>query len=196
MIDQFPLGSSLTEAEELHEGLRETGRALPAADHPVWVITHYNDVAGLLANPRIVNVRPDGPEESPGLKLPPALARNLLNMMPDDHRRVRALAALAFARRRIESVRDVVQQHVDELLDQLDDSPGGTSDLVAELTSPLPARVIAEVLGIDGGAAAKFRAAAAFRRYPRMQLVTPLDSLERRRSWRTHGPQRLPVSLG
>ncbi|MGW4338532.1 hypothetical protein ACWEK5_37895 [Rhodococcus koreensis] len=94
------------------------------------------------------------PKTVPGLKLPPALARNLLNMMPDDHRRVRALAALAFARRRIESVRDVVQQHVDELLDQLDDSPGGTADLVAELTSPLPARVIAEFLGIDGDAAA------------------------------------------
>ncbi|MFE5700462.1 hypothetical protein [Rhodococcus koreensis] len=157
MIDPFPLVSSLTEAEELHEGLHGTGRALPAADpngHPVWVITHYDDVAGLLANPRIVNVRPDGPEDSPGLKLPPALARNLLNMMPDDHRRVRALAAPAFARRRIESVRDVVQQHVDELFDQLDDSPGGTADLVAELTSPLPARVIAEFLGIDGDAAA------------------------------------------
>ncbi|WP_172652911.1 cytochrome P450 [Rhodococcus opacus] len=164
MIDPFPLGSSLTEAEELHEQLRKTGPALPATDpdgHRVWVITRYDDVARLLVNPRIVNVRPDGPEGSPGLKLPPALARNLLNMMPDDHRRVRALATPAFARRRIESVRGIVQHHVDELLDQLDVSSDGTADLMAGLTSPLPARVIAEVLGIDGDAAARFRAAAA-----------------------------------
>ncbi|MFD9668717.1 cytochrome P450 [Rhodococcus sp. NPDC059968] len=164
MLDPFAPGLSVAEADRLHERLRAAGPVVEATDADglrVWIITRYDDVARLLADPGIVNVRPGGPSGSPGLPLPPALARNLLNMVPDDHRRVRALAAPAFSRRRIGAVRQMVTARVDGLLDDLDPNETGVVDLFPAYASPLPADIIAEILGVTDADADEFRTAAA-----------------------------------
>lgn len=167
----FPIGMSNAAANELHDRLRYSGRTHDAVDPDgidVVVVTHYDDVAALLVDPRIVNRRPggtnaaDGARRSPGLQLPPALANNLLNMWPNDHRRVRALAAPAFSRRRMTSIRPVIEKFVNSLLDKIESTakPTETVDLLADLTSPLPAMVITEILGIELEEADEFRSAA------------------------------------
>ncbi|MGB3674146.1 MAG: hypothetical protein WA988_06890, partial [Candidatus Nanopelagicales bacterium] len=77
-----------------------------------------------------------------------------------DHRRVRALAAPAFSKRRMAALRPAIESHVNDLLSAVEQS-GGEVDLFAALTSPLPAMVIAELLGVDADSATRFRAAAA-----------------------------------
>lgn len=162
--DPFELGISVTEAAVLHDRLREAGPVIQATDPdgiPVWVITRYEDVSRLLVDPRIVNKRPGGPSGSPGLKLPPALAANLLNLWPEDHRRIRALAAPAFSRRRVGAVREMIQRCVDELLDAIEPNSAEPVDLMTSLTAPLPVMVITELLGVGSDDAREFRAAAA-----------------------------------
>lgn len=166
IAEPFALGLSVVAATELHNAMRESGpvhRTAGPDGHDVAVVTGYDDVASLLSDPRIVNVRPDGPKGSPGLPLPPMLARNLLNTDVADHRRLRSLAAPAFSRRHIHDVRDLVAAHVDLLLDELAEAgkDGDKVDLFSGLTSPLPARVIAQILGVEDETASKFRNAAS-----------------------------------
>lgn len=164
--EPFALGLSVVAATQLHDALREAApvhRTLGPEGHDAAIVTRYDDVSALLADRRIVNVRPGGPKGSPGLPLPPMLARNLLNTDVDDHRRLRGLAAPAFSRRHLQEVRDLVASHVDSQLDGLAEAGnnGEQVDLFSGLTSPLPARVIAEMLGIEDDAAHRFREAAA-----------------------------------
>lgn len=68
MLDPFAPGLSVAEADRLHAHLRAAGPVVEATDADglrVWIITRYDDVSRLLADPGIVNVRPGGPSGSP-----------------------------------------------------------------------------------------------------------------------------------
>jgi cytochrome P450 len=67
---------------------------------------------------------------------------------PPDHTRLRGLAAAAFSRSRVATLRPRVQALVDGLLDELQDRGDTVVDLVAGLAFPLPFTVISELLGI------------------------------------------------
>lgn len=65
---------------------------------------------------------------------------------PPEHTRLRGLVTAAFTPTVVERLRPAIQAIVDRLLDRLDDAGGG--DLMADLAFPLPAMVIAELLGV------------------------------------------------
>lgn len=90
--------------------------------------------------------------------MPPALDANLLNIDGEDHRRVRRLAAEAFAPRHRPAHERVVVAAVSELVDVLPDS--GEIDLMGGLCEPLPPRVIGELLGLPREQLGEFRQAA------------------------------------
>ena len=64
---------------------------------------------------------------------------------PPDHRRLRALAANAFSPKRVEAMEDEIQRLVDQTLDEFIAS--GEEDLIAGFSYPLPATVIAKLIG-------------------------------------------------
>jgi cytochrome P450 len=70
----------------------------------------------------------------------------MLQLDPPDHTRLRDLVGVAFTPRLVEHLRGRVQRLADELLDAA--VSRGSADLVRDFALPLPATVIAEVLGV------------------------------------------------
>src|SRR5690348_1330808 len=75
-----------------------------------------------------------------------ALTRQMLFLDPPDHTRLRGLVSKAFTPRVVEGLRTHIQQIVDELIDKA--LPQGGINLIQDFAYPLPAIVIAELLGV------------------------------------------------
>lgn len=126
----------------------------PGFDGPgVWLLTRYRDVHRVLRDPRFSVDRMKAPLIRENLdRLPPFIRqsaqglRSLLVMDPPDHTRVRKLVNKAFTPRRIAALRPRIEALVAEELDALGQSD--EFDLIHDLAEPLPAIVIAELLGV------------------------------------------------
>lgn len=77
-------------------------------------------------------------------------AHSLLDLEPPTHSRLRALVARAFVSRRIERLAPQIVAIADELIDGFADAP--VVDLIERFASPLPVRVIADLIGVPGSA--------------------------------------------
>jgi cytochrome P450 len=117
-----------------------------------WLITRYDDVAQALKDERFVKdtsnaLTPEQAAQQPWFrKTFKALKRNLLDLDPPDHTRLRALVSKAFTPRLIEQMRDRIQALTDELLDPVEGR--GHMDLIRAYALPVPTTVIAEMLGV------------------------------------------------
>ena len=118
-----------------------------------WVLTQYSDAVSALRDPRLsaarMTIGTDWiPEEMMEKLAPPvrALTRQMLFLDPPDHTRLRGLAAKAFTPRIVEALRLRIQLLVDELLDAVQSS--GHMNFMQDFAHPLPAIVIAEMLGV------------------------------------------------
>jgi cytochrome P450 len=103
----------------------------------MWEVFHYKDVQRVLLDYGTFAIDKSLPEGVPG---------TLTRSDPPRHRQLRGLVSQAFTPRRIEELRPRLTQIVDELLERAMDK--GKMDVVTELVSPLPARTIAEMLGL------------------------------------------------
>jgi len=70
----------------------------------------------------------------------------MLFLDPPDHTRLRSLVNKAFTPRVVEAMRPHIQQIVDELLDVVQEK--GQMEVISDFAYPLPAIVIAELLGV------------------------------------------------
>jgi cytochrome P450 PksS len=117
-----------------------------------WLITRYDDVLAGLRDERLVkdlrNAVPQDQQKKqpwvPGVFKP--LERIMTNLDGGDHRRLRALVQQAFTPRLVERMRVRAEQVSNELLDAA--QPGGRMELIREYAMPLPATIIAEILGV------------------------------------------------
>ena len=118
-----------------------------------WVLTRYADVAAALRDPRYTvkgfmsdtNWIPDDmrPVLEPPLR---AVSRQMLFQDPPDHTRLRGLVAKAFTPRMIDSLRPVIQRVTNELLNQAEAK--GRMEVIQDFAFPLPAIIIATMLGV------------------------------------------------
>lgn len=130
----------------------------------VWFLTRHADVESVLRDPRFSADRLRAPFIRDNLeRLPPFIQqgaqsmRSMLVMDPPDHTRVRKLVNKAFTPRRIAALRDRIAAIVDELLAPVTDG----MDVIETLAAPLPAIVIAELLGVPPEDHRRFKAWAA-----------------------------------
>lgn len=121
-----------------------------------WLVTRYEDVKTVLADPRFSRAAAAGRDIPRSLPLPDQQNASLLSLDPPEHSRLRRLVAGAFTVRRVRERRENIQRVVDELLDRMTGS-GPTADLVAALAWPLPLTVICDVLGIPMDDQDRFR---------------------------------------
>jgi cytochrome P450 len=119
------------------------------ANHRAWILTSYGDVLTGFRDSRLSAERLNP-------QLPPVVANNLTRWMvfldEPDHTRLRRLIGTAFSTLSVRSLRPRVESIVDSLLDSID----GTVDWVAAVAEPLPAIVIAELLGVPPSDRARF----------------------------------------
>ncbi len=117
-----------------------------------WLVTRYDDVLAGLRDERLVknlgNAMPPDQQKKqpwvPGVFKP--LERILTNLDGGDHRRLRALVQQAFTPRMVERMRVRAEQLSNELLDAVQSR--GRMELIREYAMPLPATIIAEILGV------------------------------------------------
>jgi cytochrome P450 PksS len=135
--------------------LRAEAPVLPVAlpdQRQARLVTRYDDVATLLKDDRfakdpcnavVPGQRPNRPWVPPGFA---PLTRNMLDLDDPDHARLRLLVHQAFTPRVVDGLRDRIQALADELLEA--PPRAGRLELVADYALPLPATVIAELLGV------------------------------------------------
>ena len=127
----------------------------------IWLITRYDDVLAVLKDERLVKDWRKVLTSEQLAQVPPippvmeALSRNMLDMDPPDHQRLRSLVSKAFTPRLIERLRPRVQAIADGLLDAVQDR--GEMDLIDDYAFPLPITVIAELLGVPAEDRDSFR---------------------------------------
>ena len=142
----------------LYRTLRETSPVLrlPVPSHAgagVWLLLRHADVQSVLRDPgfSVDRRRADVVREN-AERLPLELIgeegglRSMLIMDPPDHTRVRGLVSKAFTPRRVAALRPRIEAIVGELLGAV--ARAGRMDVIEDLAAPLPAIVIAELLGV------------------------------------------------
>ncbi|MFF0489072.1 cytochrome P450 [Nocardia sp. NPDC004068] len=121
-----------------------------------WLVTRYDDVKQVLADPRFSRAETVGREDIPRMSPAPSRPDSLLSMDPPQHTRLRKLVAKAFTGRRVAALRPHVREIVDGLLDAME-RDGAPADLVARFALPLPVTVICEMLGVPTEDQHRFR---------------------------------------
>ena len=119
----------------------------------MWMLTRYRDIHSVLRDPRFSVERLRAPLMRDNLDRMPEFLRqsatgmrSMLIMDPPDHTRVRKLVNKAFTPKRIAALRGHIEAIVRELADEA--QAKGTFDLIHDVAEPLPAIVIAELLGV------------------------------------------------
>jgi cytochrome P450 len=129
-----------------------------------WVFTRYRDGTAILTDRSFAMTEPREwgnastfeYESAAFERVVESLSRMMLFKNPPDHTRLRGLVSKAFTARAVEGLRGRVREIVDELLSAVRKS--GRMDLIADLAYPLPAMVIAEMLGVPVEDRGRFRA--------------------------------------
>lgn len=149
--DVFPFpGSSYRGPSERYAQLRGECPVLKVPTEggvDAWVVTRYEDVRALSADPRLSRAaacRPDTPRVGGTMYTTPEM---IISMDEPEHGRLRKLVMKAFTTRRVELMRPQVQAVCDELIEAMV-AAGSPADLVPALALPLPLTVIGELLGV------------------------------------------------
>jgi cytochrome P450 len=120
-----------------------------------WILSRYADVSSAVRDPRLSAQRPLPEEAIPAhLQRVADEVRDVRRMQslwllcsdPPQHTRLRGLVEAAFTPRAIDGLRLRIQRTVDQLLDDV--APKRELDLIADLAYPLPATIIADLLGV------------------------------------------------
>src|SRR5262245_13115136 len=140
--DPFPLYTWLRAPAPVH--WRESLNA--------WVVTRYEDVVEILDRPetfssdRFRKVDERYTSQRPAVRaVAEVLGHWLVFRDPPDHDRLRGLLQSSFTPKQLASSRDRIETTVDNLLDRV--VARGTMDFISQLAFPLPARVLAGLMG-------------------------------------------------
>src|SRR5260370_4322338 len=104
-----------------------------------WLVTRYDDVMPVLKDERFAN---DWSPRMPWVlrRFARPLTQGMLNKDDPDHTRLRTLVNKAFTPRRMEGLRERIQNVSDDLLDAA--APNAPIDLVPAYPLPLPVIII------------------------------------------------------
>lgn len=148
-------------------------RARNAVGTEIYLVTRWAEGVAALNDPRIAKgsqfmqlalskTGKSGP--SSGFPISGAQAGNLLNTDPPEHTRLRSLVNMAFSPRRLESMRGLIENLVDELIRRMDGRDA--VDLIADFAYPVGITVICTMLGVPEEHRADFRQWAAWAMTP------------------------------
>ncbi len=143
--------------------LREEDPVHFNAAHKSWVITRYDDVAAGFLDQRLSSNRVEAvyeqklTEEQRSQRAPTyaVLSDWMVFKDPPAHTRLRNLVKRAFTPRAVQALAPRIEEVVDHVLDR---APSDAIDVVTDIAYPIPAMVIAEMLGVPAADRDLFRA--------------------------------------
>lgn len=134
--------------------MREQGTILRSYMYNGWIVTGYDEVTTLLRDSRVSNdFRNNGFITSivkfaaGGVPLLNFDHPTMLGLDAPDHTRLRKLAAHGFVLKYVQSLAPTIEHLVDELLADIPPE-SNTVEIMGALAKPLPAIVIAEMMGV------------------------------------------------
>jgi cytochrome P450 len=113
---------------------------------PCWVLTRYEDVRAMLADPRFSRAATIGTDVGRMAEFFP-IEDSILGMDAPEHTRIRRLVSATFTARRMQALRGRAQDVVDGLLDEMEKTEPPV-DFVQAVALPLPITMICELLGV------------------------------------------------
>ena len=148
--------------------LREHDPVHWSPTHRAWLLTRYDDVVAAFREPALssdrvrplMSARQDRPDaEGPGTshRVLGLISEWMVVTDPPAHTRLRRQAGAAFKQQQIAAMEARIQGIVDDLVDGFL-AAGPRGDLIAGVAYPLPAIVIAEMLGAPPADRDRFRA--------------------------------------
>jgi cytochrome P450 len=142
---------------------RQHGNVIRTLANRGWMVLGFEEVQALFRDPRVgsdlrknrfltrmMRLAADG-RELPFLDNP-----TMLNLDPPDHTRLRKLASQGFLHKFIQSLEPHIESIVNDCLDTFD-AETGQYDIISQLAQPLPAIVIAELMGLPESDQPRFR---------------------------------------
>jgi cytochrome P450 len=154
VLDDLTSPAASADPYSVFRALREQDPVHWSHAHRAWLITRYDDVSATFQNKAFSNDRVRPVLERTQRAGAASAATGVLGLMtgwmvvndPPVHTRLRKLAAGAFKGQRIavmgEQITAIVDAHIDAFL-----AGSGEQDLISEVAYPLPATVIATMLG-------------------------------------------------
>ena len=131
-------------------------RAALPRDTTGWLVTGFQQVREVLADPRFSRAMAAGPgRENRGIEF--ISATSLLGLDPPEHTRLRKLVAGTFTARRMQQLVPQIAAIVDDLIDRMLAGPR-PADLVSAFSLPLPVQVICQMLGVPPSDQDRFHA--------------------------------------
>ncbi|HKH87555.1 MAG TPA: cytochrome P450 [Acidimicrobiales bacterium] len=125
-----------------------------------FVVTGYDDVTTVLQSYSANRTHAPDKVNALGLgQLAPIAAvmvKQMLFLDPPAHQRTRRLASVAFTPRRVELLRDHIQEITDSIFQRIQGR--GEMDVMEDLANPLPSIVTAEMLGVPASDHQQLRA--------------------------------------
>jgi cytochrome P450 len=158
IVGSLPDPATLADLQDPYPGInavRERGTVLRSYTNNGWIVTGYDEVTGLLRDERVTS---DFSQNGfikfimrlavGDLKMLNIDTPTMLTLDPPDHTRLRKLVAKGFVHKYIQSLAPTIEHLVDDLLDQI---PAEVTqfDVIQTLAKPLPAIVIAEMMGVE-----------------------------------------------
>ncbi|GIH25298.1 cytochrome P450 [Acrocarpospora phusangensis] len=147
--------------------VRAAGRPIPQIDPAgdrFWIVARHADVLDGLQHPAIGHEVREHQAQGPALahhrtEAERIAARQLIDLDPPDHTRLRGLVSKAFTARTVAKLEPWIGDVADQLVARA--LRLGTFDGVADLADPLPVNVIAQLVGVPEEDRAQFRAWSA-----------------------------------
>ncbi|MET8053445.1 cytochrome P450 [Streptosporangium sp. NPDC005286] len=150
LAQRFPWPRPVIDPPDAYAQLRAENpvvRVTLISGQQAWLITRYDDVRAILADPRVsADTRKPG---FPSLGYQPSEhERPFLRMDPPEHTVFRRLLSKNFMVKRVESLRPDIQRLVDKTIDAMLARPERPVDLVEHLALPVPSTVLSWILGV------------------------------------------------
>lgn len=160
MIQQQPVYSPFdAEAMEdpypVYRELRDHAPVYWSSQASCWVLSRYHDVSAALADPATYSSASGIFPTPPGVDMTELFLPMLIMSDPPRHTQLRHLVTKAFTPRRIAGLETSIYTVVDDLLDQVPET--GPWEFVSGFAGPLPAIVIADMLGVPREDRHRFR---------------------------------------
>jgi cytochrome P450 len=149
----YPFERTLLSPPPQYRATQESGRPAKVRmwdGQEVWLITAYDDVRSILADnrfsaDRIAEGYPQLSESYQQMNL--VQKQFFISQDPPIHTRLRRMLAAEFTHAKIQSLRPMIEELVDQLTQDLMDSPQ-PADFFSQFALPLPSVVITKLLGI------------------------------------------------